>query len=426
MNITLDKVSTKTVLASLVNAEWAVAARPAQLAPEHTAWHIWLVLAGRGWGKTLAGARDLARFGLLNHGARLGIVAPTHAAARDICVEGASGLLSFLPAGLVKTWNRSQGELLLHNDSIIKLFSADEPERLRGPQHHRVWADELAAWSQPTAFDQVLFGLRLGATPRLVITTTPKPTALIKTLVARAAAGDGVVMTRGHTLENESNLAPGAVAELMRLYGASRLGRQELAAEILDDSQHALFNRAQIDALRRSAAPPSLNRVVVAVDPALSAHEGSDETGIIVAARDAHGNAHVLADGSGVLRPEAWAARVAALAETYSASEVIVEVNAGGDLVTKLLQQTTPHLVVRAVRASKSKSARAIPIAALYEQGRVHHIGALPKLEDQLCRLTLDGFDAPSHHSPDRADACIWALTELMLKPSPTPSVRSL
>lgn len=412
-------------MAALAKAEWAQKARPAQLTPNGD-WRTWLILAGRGWGKTRTGAEDVAAYALWHHGARVAIVAPTYADARDTCIEGESGLLSVIPRHCISAWNRSQGELLLKNGSRFKLFSADEPERLRGPQHHRAWCDELAAWPYAEAYDQLLFGLRLGTDPRVVITTTPKPTALIKNLLAQP----GTFITRGNTFENEANLAPSALATLRERYEGTRLGRQELYAEVLSDVENALWRRRDIDQQRVSTCPP-LDLIVVALDPAVSTGPHADETGIVVAGRTADGHMYVLADASGVYSPDGWAQRAATLAEHFGAAYVVGEVNEGGDLLARVLATAAPQLAFKAVRAVKGKLARAVPIAALYEQGRVHHVGSLAALEDQMCRFTLAGYVAGGgsggdSKSPDRVDALVWAITELAQPSRGQPQLRSL
>lgn len=394
-------------------------ARPSQLPPPDKQWQTWLLLAGRGFGKTRAGAEEFV-WQLLSHANWRGaIVAPTAADARDTCIEGESGLLSILPRECLANWNRSQGEVFLKNGSSCKLFSADAPERLRGPQHHIAWCDELGAWRSREAYDQLKFGLRLGQRPRLIVTTTPRPTALVRELLARD--GQGVVVTRGSTFDNAAHLAPSALQELRRRYDGTKLGRQELYAELIDDVDGALWTHAQLDDLRVKVAPP-LVRLVIAIDPAITAAATSDKTGIIAAGVDAAGQAYVLADCSGRYVPSDWAARVVALYDSLEADLVIGEVNQGGDLVESVLRATAPHLPFHAVRASRGKALRAEPVAALYARGLVHHVGSLPALEDEMCRF------APAllaQSSPDRMDALVWALSELMLHKS-SPRVRQI
>jgi phage terminase large subunit-like protein len=405
-----QKIKARDLWPLIYRNAWVEQARQNQLTPPGD-WYIWLVLAGRGWGKTRTGAEDVAHYALQNAGARIAIVAPTFADARDTCVEGESGLLRVLPPRTVTAWHRSMGEVELYNGSRFKLFSADEPDRLRGPQHHRAWCDELAAWPYPQAFDQLLFGLRLGNDPRVIITTTPRPVPLIRSLMAREH--NDVMVTRGTTFDNAANLAPRTVRELKRLYAGTRLGRQELNAEILDDAEGSLWTRAQIDA-QRVNAPPPLDHTLVALDPAVTANANSDETGIIVAGRSADGHLYILHDASGIYSPDGWARAAAHLAEVYGATQVVGEVNAGGDLISRVLHQTAPQLVFKNVRAVKGKIARAHPVAALYERGRVHHVGSLPKLEDQMMRFTTVGVTGNAGgKSPDRVDALVWAVTEL-------------
>ncbi|MGE3623709.1 MAG: terminase family protein [Bdellovibrionales bacterium] len=405
---------------------WLARARPNQITPPPRTglpgglndWRVWLLLAGRGWGKTRSGAEDMAHYALYAPGARLGVIAPTYADARDTCVEGESGLLKVLPASCVEKWNRSMGELVLANGSRFKLFSADEPERLRGPQHHRVWCDELGAWPDNDAFDQMWFGLRLGPDPRVIVTTTPRNTTVIKHLFKRR--GSEVYLTHGRTADNADNLAPHVLNQLKDRYEGTRLGRQELDAQLLEDIDGAMWKREAIDANRVRSAP-ELARVVVAVDPALGHGEGNDETGIVAAGRGTDGLYYVLADWSGKFTPDGWANRAVLLYEEQNAQMVVAEVNAGGDLVERMLRQIAPRILFKPVRALRGKAERAMPVAALYEQGRVKHVGMLSGLEDQMCSFTGHG-----PHSPDRVDALVWALSELSETARGEPRVRML
>jgi phage terminase large subunit-like protein len=356
---------------------------------------------------------------LWNDGARLGVIAPTWADARDTCVEGESGLLRVIPRACVETWNRSLGELILKNGSRVKCFSADEPARLRGPQFHRVWADELAAWKAAETFDQAMLALRLGHSPRLIATTTPRPVPLIKELVARS----DVFVTRGKSEENEANLAPGVLQDLRKRYEGTRFGRQELDGEIVEEVEGALWRSEMISSARVAAAPEKLDRVVIAIDPAVTAHAQSDETGIVAAARGSDGQFYVLADASGVFTPDTWARRVHALYQELCADLVVGEVNEGGDMVGAMLHQLDAALPFKPLRAVRSKVSRAWPVATLYERGMVHHVGVFKKLEDQMCRFTGAGF---KNGSPDRVDALVWAITELQQGANRAPRVRSL
>ena len=348
------------------------------------------------------------------------MIAPTFADARDVCIEGESGLLRLLPPACVAGWHRSTGDLLLFNGSRIKLYSADQPDRLRGPQHHRIWCDELCAWPSRDAFDQMWFGLRLGSDPRVVITTTPRNTSLLRELVAQE--GKEVCLTRGSTFDNKDNLPARVLQQLKRRYEGTRLGRQELNAELLEDTEGALWLREQID-MCRVKAPPELAKVVVAIDPAMSNGAKSDETGIIAAGRGLDGVIYVLADWSVKASPEAWARRAVTLYEEVEAQMIVGEVNAGGDLVERILRQIMPRILFKPVRAIRSKMDRAMPVAALYEQGRVKHVGSLPKLEDQMVKFSPAETKAKS---PDRVDALVWAVTELSEPTRGEPRIRSL
>lgn len=366
-----------------------------------------MALAGRGWGKTRTGAEDVAWFGAQNAESRIAIIAPTFQDARDTCVEGESGLLSVLPKACIETWNRSLGELILWNGTRYKLFSATEPERLRGPQHHRAWGDEVAAWPDPAAWDQMLFGLRLGRHPQVIATTTPKPTPLIRRIVRTA----GAVVTRGSTFDNADNLPAGTLAHLRDRYEGTRLGRQELFAELLEDVQGALWTTGMLDGCRQRSIP-DLQRVVVAVDPSGTSGGGSgDDIGIVVAGKSVDGRYYVLQDDSCNLSPDGWAKRVANAYERWNGDRVVAEKNFGGAMVEAVLRTAAKDLPIKMVTASRGKIVRAEPIAALYEQGKVSHCGDFSSLEEQMCSMTSAGYVGEG--SPDRADALVWALTEL-------------
>lgn len=384
---------------------WRDIARPSQIAPPGE-WWLWLILAGRGFGKTRTGAEwvheNIDRYG------RWHFVAPTAADARDTMVEGESGILATAPAGARPHYEPSKRKLTWPNGATASLFSADEPERLRGPQCEAFWADELAAWRyMQEAWDQLMFGFRLGSDPRGVATTTPKPLKLIRELLER----DGVEVTRGTTYENLENLAPAFASQIIQKYEGTRLGRQELNAEILEDVEGALWNRAMLDAHRVDSAP-ALSRVVVAVDPAVTSKEDSDETGIVVAGLGEDGHGYILDDLSARLSPDGWARRAVEAYRSQEADRIVGEVNNGGDLVEVNIRTVDRNASYKAVRASRGKRSRAEPVAALYEQGRVHHVGSFPELEDQLCGWVPNS----GMQSPDRMDALVWALTELMLK----------
>lgn len=412
-----DRLARLQRLEYLLPFSWSRHARPEQLAPDGD-WLVWLILAGRGWGKTRTGAEWVKDRALAEPGTRWAVVAPTYADARDTCIEGESGLLSVLPADRVETWNRSLGELVLTNGSRIKLFSADEPERLRGPQHHGAYCDEIASWRYPDAWDQLQFGLRLGDHPRTVVTTTPKPVRLVKALAARP----DVVVTRGSTFDNAANLSAAALTELRNRYEGTRIGRQELYGELFEDTPGALFDPAVI-AEHRVGVTPDLARTVVAIDPAVTSGEDADLTGIVAAGVTDPGwcphcgpletgvrHAFVLADRSCRETPMGWCRTAIDLHDLLAGDRVIAETNNGGDLVETTLRSVDQSVPFRKVTATRGKRVRAEPVAALYEQGRVHHVGVFAELEDQLCSWTPDAGG-----SPDRMDALVWALTDLLI-----------
>jgi predicted phage terminase large subunit-like protein len=384
-------------------------ARPEQLPNEDESWSIYLYLAGRGAGKTRTAAEWLAWEATTQNNTRWAIVAPTFGDVRDVCAEGESGIINILRSyGSLQDYNRSQGSITLTNGSKIKLFSADEPDRLRGPQHHGAWCDELAAWRYPDTWDQLQFGLRLGNNPRTVITTTPRPVLLIRNLVNR---NDGTVkIVRGSTFDNAANLAPQALLELQARYAGTRMGRQELYGELLTESDSALWTRALLDEARITTenAPPYY-RVVVAIDPAVTSGESSDETGIIVAGATPDGHYYIIEDATMRGTPEMWARKAVEMYRKHKCDRVIAEVNNGGDMVESVLRQVDSTIPYRKVHASRGKQVRAEPISALSEQGRLHLVGSFPLLEDQLVT-----WEPGSDRSPDRMDAMVWAITDLM------------
>jgi len=335
---------------------------------------------------------------------RMALVAPTSADARDVMVEGESGLLAISPPWNRPTYEPSKRRLTWPNGAIATTYSADEPDRLRGPQHDGGWLDELAAWAYPDAYDMLMLGLRLGSDPHAVATTTPRPTKLIRDLVAAKTTH----VTSGRTYDNAPNLAPAFMEQIIARYAGTRLGRQELDAEILDDNPYALWKREQLEALRVTKHP-DLSRVVIGVDPAVTSNEGSDETGIIGAGLATDGKGYVLEDASLRGTPHAWATAAVTLYHKLQADRIVAEGNQGGEMVEHTIRTVDPTVSVTLVHASRGKLTRAEPVAALYEQQKVHHAGTFPALEDQQCSWVQGDV------SPDRLDALVWALTDLML-----------
>ena len=398
------KQQTTTLEQRQLKKRWRETARAEQLAPAGD-WSVWLILAGRGWGKTRTGAewfREKAQTVPM-----LRIIAPTYADARDVCVEGESGLKAICEPGELVKWNRSMGEGEFKNGARFKVFSGEEPERLRGPQSYADWCDELAAWQYSQAtWDMAMFGLRLGKNPQACVTTTPKPVQVIRDLLKAPTT----FITRGSTYDNRANLAPSFFTQIIAKYEGTRLGRQELNAELLEDTPGALWQRGQLELLRVDAAP-LLQRIVVAIDPAATSREGSDETGIVVAGRSAEKQGYLLEDASGRYTPDQWARVAIDLYHKHRADRIVYETNQGGEMVEHTLRTVWSAAPLKGVNASKSKQARAEPISALYEQGKVHHVGAqFAQLEDQLCNWL------PGDKSPDRLDAMVWAFTELLLE----------
>lgn len=383
--------------------DWHFWARSNQLAPEGD-WQYWLALAGRGWGKTRVGAEWIRGRVEAGISRRIHLVAPTAADARDTMVEGESGILAVCPPWDEPVYEPSKRRITWPNGAVALLFSAEEPNRLRGPQCDTAWCDEIAAWKYPEeTWDMLQFGLRLGDDPRCAITTTPRPIPLLKDILKNPVT----TVVKGSTYENISNLAPAFIDIIISKYEGTRLGRQELNAEILDDNPDALWTRDTIEDARVSKAH-DLVRIVVGVDPAVTSNESSADTGIVVAAVDEQGEYYVLGDYTVHASPKKWAQETIAAYYKHSADRVIGEVNNGGELVEYTLRTVDKDVSYKSVRASRGKQTRAEPISALYEQGKVHHVGSFPALEDQMC-----DWVPGEGRSPDRVDALVWALSEL-------------
>lgn len=416
---------------SLFARDWALFARPDQMPPALSQagqdWTTWLVMGGRGAGKTRTGA-EWVRGLALGHSpfaespvSPIAIVAETAQDVREVMVEGVSGLLAIHPQRERPIWHSTRKRLEWPNGAYAQGFSAEDPESLRGPQFAAAWCDELAKWRYAeAAFDMLQFGLRLGDRPRQVITTTPRPIKLLK----RIAADPLTAISRAPTRANAANLAPSFLAQIVARYAGTSLGKQELDGLFIEDRPDALFPRALIEAAR-VAKGASLTRIVVAVDPPAGGKRGG-RCGIVVAGRDDVGTVYVIEDASlEAARPEVWAARAVEAYRHHEADALIAEVNQGGEMVTSVLNAMDAGVPVTPVRAKRGKHARAEPVAALYAQGRIKHVGTFPKLEDEMIAFGPDGL--AEGKSPDRVDALVWAITNLALGEEPgNPRVRRL
>lgn len=368
-------------------------------------------MAGRGAGKTRAGSEWVHE--QIDGGCRrIALVGATAADVRDVMVEGESGILATARPGMRPVYEPSRRRLTWPNGAIATTYSAEEPERLRGPQHDAAWADELGAWRYSETWDMLMFGLRLGQRPQALVTTTPRPTALVRAILANPSS----VLTRGTTYDNRDNLAPSFFDAIITRYEGTRLGRQELMGELIDDVPGALWTMRQLDDLRVQQAP-DMARVIVAVDPAATSGPESDETGIVVVGIGVDGHGYVLDDRSCRMSPDGWARRAAQAYHEFEADRLVVEDNQGGEMVEFTLGTVDGTVPVKRIRAARGKRLRAEPVAALYEQGRVHHVGGLPQLEDQMGSFTGDGGE-----HDDRVDALVHALTEVMLD-TPGPGI---
>jgi len=353
---------------------------------------LWFIVAGRGFGKTRRSA----------------LVAATEAEARQVMIEGENGILAISPPHLRPIYEPSKRQVRWRSGAVATTYSGDEPDQLRGPQHDAAWADEPAKWKRlKEAWDNLELGLRLGSNPRIVATTTPRPIPLLRELLRDSMT----VVTRGSTYDNISNLAPAFIARVLKKYEGTRLGRQELYAELLEDVPGALWTRERIEANRVAAAPCYMLRIVVAVDPAVTSGEGANETGIVIAGLGVNGHGYVFEDLSGRKSPDGWAQMAVGAYRHYQAHRIVGEVNNGGDLIENVLRTVDGNVAYRALHASRGKVVRAEPIAALYEQGRIQHVGLFPELEEQMCSFVPGQYDG----SPDRLDALVWAFTELFL-----------
>lgn len=387
---------------------WTFWARPDQLEPAGS-WATWLVLAGRGWGKTRVGA-EFVRSAKERHG-RIALVGETAADVRDVMVEGESGILATSPAWDRPTYNVSKRELKWPNGAIAKTYSGDEPDQLRGPQHEIAWVDELAKFHYADdAWSNLQFGLRLGERPRALVTTTPRPIPIIRDLIRQERDGT-VHVTRGKTYDNAINLAPQFIKAIRDKYEGTRLGRQELNAEVLDDLAGALWSHDMIERARYDGDLPEMQRIVVGVDPSGFDGETGDSQGIVVAGQGKDGFFYVLDDASVRMKPEGWGRKVVDVYRTHKANRIVAEKNFGGDMCRAVIHGAMANAPVTMVSASRGKHVRAEPIAALYEQGKVRHARPFPALEGQMTLMTTQAWEGVG--SPDRLDALVWALSDL-------------
>jgi phage terminase large subunit-like protein len=404
---------------NILRRSWSFLARDDQRPPPEP-WQIWLFMAGRGSGKTRTGA-EYTRARVKAGCRRLGLIAPTAGDCRDVMVEGSSGILAVSSKDDldhkgnyvgIPIYEPSKRRVSWANGAVATMFSASEPERLRGPQHDFLWADELGAWQFcQDAWDMAMFGLRIGSNPQCVVTTTPRPIPVIRDLIKQAKQSQPAVkVTTATTYSNRDNLAPSFFDRIIRRYEGTRLGRQELAGELIEEAEGALWTREMVERARDGQHSDPV-RTVVAIDPAVTANEISNLTGIVVASLGRDGRGYIREDLSGRYSPHEWAKVAADAYVIHAADRIVAEGNQGGDLVMTNIRTIDPNLPISIVHASRSKQARAEPVAALYEQKRITHCKVFPELDDQLCTWVPLSGDP----SPDRLDAMVWAFTELML-----------
>jgi phage terminase large subunit-like protein len=396
---------------------WRAKARPSQLPPPGD-WNGWLVLAGRGFGKTRTASEWIHEQVQAGAAGRIALVSSTAADCRDVLIEGQSGLLATAPSWCRPEYEPSKRKLTWPTGAVAHAFSSEEADRLRGPQFDLAFADELAAWHEPqSTWDMLMFGLRLGTRPRWLVATTPRPIKLLKELLARE--GKDVVVTRGSTFENEANLAPPFLAAIRARFEGTRLGFQELYAQILSDVPGALWSHDMIEKANSVGPLPAFKRVVVAVDPSgtRGASDGGDAIGIVVAGLGVDGLGYILSDKTCKLSPDGWGRRAVDAYREFQADKIIAERNFGGAMVESVLRSIDRDIPYKEVTASRGKAARAEPISSLYEQGKIRHAHQMPELESQMLAMTSGGYVGDG--SPDRLDACVWALHELFGAPEP-------
>lgn len=403
-----------------ITSSWLGMARADQWPPLNARdggpWTTWLVMGGRGAGKTRTGAEWVRGLALgeadfaVGPVGRIALVAETAADAREVMVEGVSGILAVHRRWDRPQWQPSRRRLEWKNGAVAQIFSAEDPESLRGPQFECAWLDEFAKWRHAEeTFDMLQFGLRLGAHPRQLVTTTPRPIPILRKLID----DPHVAVSRAATMRNAENLAPGFLERMIARYAGTRLGRQEIEGLIIEERADALWSREMIEAAR-CAVTPALKSIVVAIDPPASSSNRADNCGLIAAGIDEAGVVHILEDASiSAARPQKWARAAIALFEKLEADQLVAEVNQGGDMVEAVIREVDANAPVIKVRATRGKYLRAAPVAQLYEQGRVKHARPFPQLEDEMCAFGPDGL--PGSRSPDRLDAMVWAVTALAL-----------
>lgn len=397
--------------------EWGFWARPSQRPPEE-AWRFWVVQAGRGFGKTRTGAEWVRGQVQSGRSRRLALVSDTAADVRDVMVEGPSGVVAVSPPWFKPVYEPSKRRVTWPNGAMAICYAAEAPELLRGPEHDGAWCDEFAKWKNlrrrdvegGTAWDNLLMGLRIGDNPQALVTTTPRNIEELRKLLKRPM----VVVTRGSSYDNRANLSEQWFSDVVLAYEGTRLGRQEIYAELLEDADGALWNRGHIEAGRKEVDRAFLTRVVIAIDPATTKKQRSDETGIVAAGIGRDGHGYVLEDAGGKHTPDQWVKKALQLYDRYGADRIVAETNNGGDLVEYALRSQRVHVSFKSLTASRGAMVRAEPVAALYEQQRVHHGTNVGRLEDNMCQWE----PASGEHCPDNVSALVWAVTELMLERS--------
>ncbi len=405
----------EAVLASLSDTEsgvllddWFFTARREQL-PPLSDWFIWVMMAGRGFGKNYSGSHWLIDQHLTQGKENSAIVAATASDLRRYCLEGPSGIMSLAPRHFYPEYKKSQTKLVWPNGTETHLFTSEKPNRLRGANHDAAWCDELSYWTYAEeAWDMLMLTLRHGTDVKCMVTMTPRPVPAVRSLLLRE--GKDVAVTRGATMDNFDNLSETFQTQIITQYAGTRLERQEIYGELLLDVEGALWEHEQLEELR-IMDEPELRRIIIGVDPSTTSGENADEVGIIVVGQDKNNKGYVLGDYSGVMSPKKWASKVVSLYHAYGANKVVAEKNQGGEMISTIIHNEDEFVPIDLVHASKGKVARAEPVALLYEQHRIHHVGIHAKLEDEMCMFVPGDI----HDSPNRVDAMVWAFTGLLL-----------
>lgn len=393
---------------SQMRNDFFLSARKEQIPPLGN-WFIWIIMAGRGFGKTFSGANWIIDEHIQGEAKNSAIIAATAADMRRFCIEGPSGVMAQAPNWFYPDYQPSKSKLIWPNGTETQLYTSEKPDRLRGPNHDRAWCDELSYWRYlEDAWDNLMMALRYGQNVKAVVTMTPRPVKAVRELLKRE--GQDVVVTRGSTMDNKENLSDIFLKNIQDQYGGTRKGRQEIQGELLEEAEGALWSHGLLD-LYRVSETPQLTKTSVAIDPSTTGGEKADEAGIMVGGKDKFGHGYLLADYSRRASPQKWAEKAVEAYDFHEANDIVAEKNQGGEMISSMIHNINPHIKVHLVHASKGKVARAEPVSMLDEQGKLHHVGSFPALEDEMCNFVPGDIN----ESPNRVDARVWLFTHLLI-----------